>query len=559
MLKAYINNIAYELEADFSITEQVANKTSSTIAVLVENQPIPQSGDVIEIKDNTTNEVYFLGLCGIPKSPKFKSPYDARRYSITCGNANSIMSRRIVNVAYKNMTITQIVQALFETYITQEGFTMGKISDIPILLETYTASDYSLQFCLNELAEYVQGSWHCTNERKFYFLAKDSFDEFPEIIEGNFIPITDLQVSEKETELRTSQIVSGGRAQTLPQAETKIYDGNEGNFVLYFSMTARPEIKIRGNEEVPPQKIGIRGINDGNLNIMFSFSFESNVVSYNSGYAGTDPAPLTAGQQVTFTYVGFYPIRIEVRNQAAISEIAAKTGTSGVIENVRLDNLVNSIEDAKTLGGSLLDNYSKNRNEIKGWTTLKEAKKMGLTFEDFGLLKKWTFNLPKYGAVGDFVLVERTIEPHILDTANEDSLKISMKFVDRAFIKSYAEVLNDLSKSITKLSIRKDDVIIDVQNNFESVDLREHIVYGETLPDTDRSEKTNFDESITTTEGQIDTMPTETTKAKEQTTIGEHTGFMVLYCTSNEQFLTDGQITSPTGLYLYAFDCAIGG
>jgi hypothetical protein len=511
MIKAFINGIAYELEANFSITEQAANKTASSFDVLVpQNLPIPQSGDTIEIKNSETGEMYFLGMCGIPKSPKYKSPYDVRWYSITCGNANSIMSRRIVNVAFQNFTITQIVKALFDLYIAQEGFTMGDISEIPVTLETYTAGDYNLQFCLNELAEYVQGSWYCTNERKFYFLAKDDFDEFPEVIEGDFIPITDLQVSEKDTEVRTSQIISGGQSQTLEQHETKLFNGDDNNFTVAFNLVVKPALLVN-YEPVAPALVGIRGLNDGDPNMMFLFAYNSNVVTYNNGYTGTTPPPLEVGDVITINYVGLFPIRIEIRNQAAIAEIAEKTKTSGVIENVRLDKSVNSIDDAKALGNSLLEAYSKNRNEVKGWITVKEAKKMGLALSDFGLLKKWTFNLPEYGIVGEFVLTERTITPHILDTSTEDNLKINMKLVDRAFMRSYAEILNDLSKAISQLSIRKDDIIIDVENSFET------LAFG------------------------------------EQNIVNENTDFVVLYCTSDAQFLADGQIASPTGLVLYAW------
>ncbi|MEG1608513.1 MAG: hypothetical protein RR348_01455, partial [Clostridia bacterium] len=137
MIKAYINQIPYELDADYSIFEQAANKIASNIVIYVDNQPLPQSGDIVEIKDNTTT--YFLGTCGIPKSPQFSSPADIKRYSVTCNNANAILSRRAVNVAFKGYTITQIVQELFSRYIVAEGFTLGEISNVPIVLIKYTA------------------------------------------------------------------------------------------------------------------------------------------------------------------------------------------------------------------------------------------------------------------------------------------------------------------------------------------------------------------------------------------------------------------------------------
>ena len=37
------------------------------------------------------------------------------------------------------------------------------------------------------------------------------------------------------------------------------------------------------------------------------------------------------------------------------------------------------------------------------------------------------------------------------------------------------------------------------------------------------------------------------------------TGFMVLFCTSEAQFQADGQIASPAGLSLYAWNTQTGG
>ena len=67
MIMAYIGGIAYKLAADYTISEQAANKIASNISVILDaGQPIPQSGEIIEIRDDDVGEVYFLGVCGIP-------------------------------------------------------------------------------------------------------------------------------------------------------------------------------------------------------------------------------------------------------------------------------------------------------------------------------------------------------------------------------------------------------------------------------------------------------------------------------------------------------------
>lgn len=275
MIMAYIGGIAYKLAADYTISEQAANKIASNISVILDaGQPIPQSGEIIEIRDDDVGEVYFLGVCGIPKSPKYSSPYDVKTYSITCSNANGILARRVVNVAYQGYTVSQIVKGLFDEYISKEGFTLGAISDVPIKINIYTAADYGLQYCLDELAEYVSGAWYCTNDRKFYFIAEEDFEPFPHTIDKDFLPITALEIKVKDTDLRTSQTISGGRSETAEQQEEFTYNGEDNNFTLSFSLSKKPAISINGTD-ISPDRIGVKGLNDTENSYMFLFAFDT--------------------------------------------------------------------------------------------------------------------------------------------------------------------------------------------------------------------------------------------------------------------------------------------
>ena len=57
-MKALINGIEYDAQINFSISEQTGNKTSSDISVVVNNQPFPVSGDIIELKDDNENTIF---------------------------------------------------------------------------------------------------------------------------------------------------------------------------------------------------------------------------------------------------------------------------------------------------------------------------------------------------------------------------------------------------------------------------------------------------------------------------------------------------------------------
>lgn len=121
----------------------------------------------------------FWGTCGIPKTPKFKTGNEALLYSIKCGNANDILSYRIINVAYQGYTVTQIVQAIFDQYVSAEGITLGEISQTDVTIDVYTAKDMNLQDALNELADLVGAIWRIDENRKFYFIGEEDFPVFP--------------------------------------------------------------------------------------------------------------------------------------------------------------------------------------------------------------------------------------------------------------------------------------------------------------------------------------------------------------------------------------------
>jgi len=278
MLQAYINGIPYTTLREFSVTEKAGNKTSSEISVEVaEAQAAPVSGDIVELRDG--DEIMFWGTCGIPRSPKYQTGRERRIYRITCGNANAILGRRIINVAYQNNTISQIVNKLFDNYVSVEGISLGMISDISVVLERYTGSNYNLQTALNELADLVGATWHISNDRKFYFLKVEDFPRFPRVINAEFMLGTDMQHTTKDYKVRTVQYIAGATDTTSPQTEHFAYDGAQKTFITSFPLIREPTVYIN-DVQVDPACIGVNGIDDSNPNILFAFSYNSQIVTY---------------------------------------------------------------------------------------------------------------------------------------------------------------------------------------------------------------------------------------------------------------------------------------
>lgn len=466
-MQCLINGVEYEAKRDFYIVEKSGNKTESKISVLVEDQPIPVSGDIIELTDG--GETLFWGTCGIPKSPKYQTGLELSLYTITCGNANSILSNRIINVAYQNVTITAIIQDLFDNYISAENITLGAISNIPLTMEVYTAADFNLQSALNELADLVGATWQVTSDHIFSFVVAEDFPVFPLTINNEFLLGTDLQHTTKSYKTRTVQYISGAKDTTLPQTETFSYTGEETSFTVSFPVSSRPTILVNG-VAVPTDQVGVTGLD---TNTAFLFSYSSQVIKYteSSEY-------LKIGDTVTITYTGIFPIRISASNEEKIAQIAQLTGTSGLREVVKIDTSIETTNDALTVANQLLEQYSEATGELSLWLLSSQLYAADLTLSDTEVLTQVNFDLPQLGITGPFVITERKLEPFNADLTNfHEALKITLKLMNRDYLKSYGETISDLRSDISRLSIRGTEVVVQAPTFREVLALSESMKY----------------------------------------------------------------------------------
>lgn len=474
-MKVYINGTEYNATDDWTISEKVGNPTSSSFNVLVEEQPVPQSGDVIEFK-NDSDDIKFFGLVGIPKSPAYSTPYQPKLYSLNCTNGNSIMQRRLVNQSYSNKTMTEIVNDLYTRYIQGEGITLGTISEIDTpTFEVYNAKNMSLMSVLNELAGFIGGVWQVTDDKVFNFLKLDDFPHCSQTLTVNNAPFGNLQRTDNAKDLRTNQIIDGAYLTTDPQTEQTTVTENWNGFFTAFPIVQKPTLYVN-NVQVPETAVGVRGIDESDT-ILFYWAYKSNQVSLNPSYSGTMPSE---GDVVKIVYVGLAPIRYEVRNSAKVDEIAQKTGLSGIIDNLYTDSTIVTRQDAVNKANSLLQQYGEQKNTIKCVTDIHTFLSAGFTVDDLTLYTQWTFDCPEFDMVGEYVITERVITP--LRRNDDDSVAISLTFMDRDFVQSYGETITKLYFDITKLSVRADEIVINDMYVDETLGLVEDIDMVEVMP-----------------------------------------------------------------------------
>lgn len=476
-MKVLINGIGYEGLADWNIAEKVGNPTSSTLRVLVESQPVPQSGDVVEFLDDN-DTVIFFGILGIPKSPAYSSPYEPRIYNLNCTNGNAITQRRLANVSYSNKTMTEIVNDLFDRYIAGEGITKGTISEIDTpTFEVYNCKNMNLMSVLNELAGFIGGVWQITNDKVFNFVKLDDFPHCSQVLTLDNAPFGNLQRTDNAKDLRTNQIIDGAFLTTDPQTEQYMVTDDWSGFDTVFPIIQQPSMSINGTP-VPDDAIGVRGIDDEDEDVLFLWSYNSRQVSVNRNYTGS--ITLAVNDVVQIVYVGMAPIRYEVMNSDKADEIAQKTGLSGIIDNLYVDSTIVTRQDAVNKAEALLQQYGEQKNTIRCVTDSHTLLMAGFVPSDIELYTQWTFDIPELDMVGEYVITEKTLKPLRLD--DDSSMAISLTFMDRDFVQSYGETISKLYFDVTKLSVRAEETVILDMYLSETTELVEELEDGAGLP-----------------------------------------------------------------------------
>ena len=61
----------------------------------------------------------------------------------------------------------------------------------------------------NELADLVGAVWRVDNQKKFYFIVKEEFPQFPHTINKDFLLGSELQHKTKDYMTRTVQYITG--------------------------------------------------------------------------------------------------------------------------------------------------------------------------------------------------------------------------------------------------------------------------------------------------------------------------------------------------------------
>ena len=314
-----------------------------------------------------------------------------------------------------------MVSYLFTNYIEGEGITLGMISTTDRLYEKYNASFYSLESCLQELSDAIGASCYISPDKKFYFVTKDSIQviQMPEHITG-------LKMEDSGVDVKTVQTVTGAVEETTTQSATFAWIANQMTAVVSYQVSSLLSATINS----VPAGIGILGVDDADISVTFLWRYGSNTITVNSN-ATTKP---TTGQTVVFVYKGYYDIIVTSVNDQLRSELSTLNGTSGNIESLYTDETLNNFTDATDTANDLL---------IQKGERVHTVSATSQDLADTEPLLAWDIDRADLGIVGQFVIVERTIEDFI-----DDKHLIRVKMKNKGLFSRYGTSLVEKQKQI---------------------------------------------------------------------------------------------------------------
>lgn len=472
-VKCYINKIEYPMLGDAEITDHAAASSESTISVDITGLPEPRAFDTVYLFDDTGHLLYG-GVCGIPKSPAWKTPFDKPVYELTVNSMNHLLTRRFVNKAWTDSSLHDIILEIYDSIIAAENIALGTVSSSLSGLprQKYIAPDMTVYDVLNEIAGLVGATWnievnvantlreylgYTSTPLQFYagtsgpapaimpyefydtpvfkpfrfvFLVREDFPtaEPPE-------SCRDIQKSVEAYSMRTVQMVKGATGITDPQSETHIYNAEDSKIAVAWPVVEQPTIRVNGKLAT----VGISGIDNDNVSKQWLFAYNSAEIVINNKY---EPA-LTGGETVEITYRGYFSLRVRLSNAPVIRQIAAQSNTSGIVEEVESNDRYSTAAELVSYAASRLYSYA----DAEATVTLTVDSICNT--EPFTI---WRIDWPEIHITGEYVVVERTL---FLGGWQH----VEAKLKDKGYLTAYGKTfLRDYANSPT--DIRDTDVVI---------------------------------------------------------------------------------------------------
>lgn len=256
-----------------------------------------------------------------------------------------IAERRLVAKAYIDKTAGEIVEALLNEFLAEEGVTAGDIYPGEYI-DAITFPQLTVAECLNRLAEMSAYLWYIDYDRSLHFIPK-SANTAEWHINNNLSSVTSFEIEYSDANYRNVQYILGSGTKTDTIVEYFLGDGVQKTFTLGYTLAETPVIKVN-NVEVTT---GVKGVDSG---CDWYYAIGDNTIIQDQ-----NATPLSSSDVLSVEYVGSFTLLVKVSSAAQITSRKNREGYgSGKYEAFLTDITINESDVAKQIARGILAEYS---------------------------------------------------------------------------------------------------------------------------------------------------------------------------------------------------------
>lgn len=366
-MKIYIQGVEREFSmGTLDISEAIEERSTSSFSLIdPDGNMIFNKGDKVEIKKGADTV-----FGGVLEDFDIIAVKDRRVfYNMQCIDWHYLADKRIIAKAYKDITCGVIIRDIVTNILSNEGIKVGKIDDGALLTEAvfnYTKASKALE----TLADKSNCIWYIDAHKNLYFISRKAFKFETNITNDNVIEDS-VKVRVSSPMYRNKQYIKGGKDITDPLTQKFKGDGENQTFTVGFPIAKVPTVKL--NNVV--QAIGIRGLDE---NKQWYWSKGDNFITQEQ-----QAIAIKASDTLEVTYQGEFDIVVITHSESEISNLAAREGTTGIVEEVEDDVEIRSRDDAFKSANAKLQKYGVIGRQVSFKTWVDGIKSGQVLIADF--------------------------------------------------------------------------------------------------------------------------------------------------------------------------------
>lgn len=302
---------------------------------------------------------------------------------------------------------------------------------------------------LDEICELSGAVWWITADKVLHYVARDEFKS-PWDITLDHAPIRDIEIETDLKEYRNRQYLRAGQDVTDLQTESMKGDGSKRTFNLGYKVAQQPVVKVNGI----PQTVGVR---QRDKNKAFYWAKDEKEITQSES-----ATPLSSTDTLTVDYYGFYPIIVVAENHEAIEEMSARTGDTGLYEDVEENQMIDDGDLALEFANSKLQKYAKINTRIHFETTKKGLQAGQLI----------NIDLPEFDISGEFLI--SSVETRC-ETGN--IIFYGVECIDGEDVGGWENFFKQLARASKTYVIRENEVLVRLATQLERFGFAEEMEY----------------------------------------------------------------------------------